>query len=73
MVTNTVSVKAYLVNGNVAEVLEDAAPKYAIEQYFYPDSGAPVRSLEIDIVDSKGKQYSISIFPSGIEVRDIIT
>ncbi len=72
MAANRISVKGYLVNGSIAEVLINATPKEAIERYFLPDSGAPVQTLVIDIFDSDGKEHSISIFPGGIVVRNII-
>jgi hypothetical protein len=71
MDNNSVTVRAYLVNGDVADIVQDANPKQAIE-YFYPDSGAPVRILEFSIIDSNGKQCSVSISPAWIEIRDIV-
>ena len=71
MDNNSLSLKAYLVNGEVADIVQDANPKQAIE-YFYPDSGAPVRILEFSIIDRDGKQCSVSISPAWIQIRDIV-
>lgn len=55
---NRITVKAYLVNGDIADIITDAKPKEAIDNYFYPDSGAPVKTLFIGFVDDKGKEYN---------------
>jgi hypothetical protein len=63
---NIISVRAYLVNGDVNDILEEASPKEAIESYLFPDMRPPVQTLVMNAVTSDGKQLSISISPTSI-------
>lgn len=67
---NTVSIKAFLVNGDEADYLEDVTAEKAIE-FLVGETGVPVQTLSIRLVDNNGKKYTISIFPGGVVVRNI--
>lgn len=66
MTKNTISVTAYIVNGDLNEVLIDASPKEAIDQYFMPDMRPPVQTLVIKAIKNDGKEVSLSISNSSI-------
>lgn len=68
MIPNTVSVTAYFVTGEVNNVLENASPKDAIENYFLPDMRPPVENLLIEAFDKDGKKVTISITQKSINV-----
>jgi hypothetical protein len=63
---NTITVTAYLVNGSSNEVLTDASPKDAIEEYLMPDMRPPVQTLVIKAITSDGKEVKLSISQSSI-------
>jgi hypothetical protein len=64
---NSVSVRAYLANGDLHEVLEGADPKTAIEDYFMPDTPAPVRELILKVRTQDGQLVSLYISANRIE------
>ncbi|HEY5370500.1 MAG TPA: hypothetical protein VIJ75_16065 [Hanamia sp.] len=66
MIPNTISVRAYLVNGDVNDILENASPKEAIENYLFPDMRPPVQTIVLDAVTAEGKKLNISISPTSI-------
>ena len=61
MKNNTISVQAYLINGQLNDVVDNDAPQNAIEEYFFPDSGAPVSSLVITAKTNDGKTVTLSL------------
>ena len=61
MQRNTVSVTAYLVDGGINQILEEANPKDAIEQYLLPDMRPPVQTLVIEAQTDDGKTVVLSI------------
>jgi len=63
---NTVSVMVYLKYNSSIEMLENSNPKNAIENYFYPDSGAPVLNIIIKAMTQEGKLITLSITDSAI-------
>jgi hypothetical protein len=69
---NTISVSASLINGGYIDVLENATPKEAIEEYFYPDCKPPVSTLTIKAVNESGKTVKISISQSCITISDFL-
>jgi hypothetical protein len=66
MTNNTISVTVNLINGTAADVLENVSPKVAINQYFYPDSGAPVTFLTIKAKTNDGKTVTLSLSETNI-------
>ncbi len=66
MTKNTVSVTAYIVTGSTNDILIDASPKEAIEQYFMPDMRPPVQTLVITAMTNDGKEVTLSISNSTI-------
>jgi len=71
MKTNRISVQAYFVNGSMQDVLEDATPQEAIENYLLPDMRPPVQTLVISVATKEGKHFSISISQTSISVREV--
>jgi hypothetical protein len=67
--TNKISIEVYKKNGDEQAFLENATPMEAIKFLVGDDTGIPVQTLSITIVDSDGKQHIISIFPTGVVVR----
>ena len=61
MKNNTISVRAYIVNGQVNDILDNDTPKTAIDEYLFPDSGAPVSTLEITVKTNEGQTISLSL------------
>lgn len=61
MKNNTLSVKAYIVNGDMADILEDATPDEAIENYLCPDMRPPVQTIVIEAKTADGKLVKLSI------------
>lgn len=61
MEPNTISVTAHIVTGGEIEILKDAAPSRAIEDYLCPDMRPPVQSISITVCTSEGKQITISV------------
>ena len=61
MKNNTISVQAYLVNDQINDVLDNESPKTAIDEYFFPDSGAPVSSLIITAKTHDGRTVTLSL------------
>jgi hypothetical protein len=66
MTNNTISVTVNQVNGNVGDILVNEKPKTAIDNYFYPDSGAPVSSLIIKAKTSDGKIVTLVLTQTNI-------
>ena len=69
MKNNTISVRAYLVNGDVNDILENASPKDAIEDYLFPDMRPPVQTIVIDAITDDGKKLNITISPTSITAK----
>ncbi|MES1218849.1 MAG: hypothetical protein ABUT20_25310 [Bacteroidota bacterium] len=61
MKNNTISVSAYLVNGSANDILTEASPTQAIEEYLFPDMRPPVENLVITAKTNDGKLVTISI------------
>ena len=69
MSNNQISVRAYLVDGSTLDILEDASPKDAIENYFCPDMRPPVQTIVITTKTDDGKIITLSISPNFINVK----
>jgi hypothetical protein len=65
---NTISVKAYIVDGSINDILEDASPKTALDEYFSPDTRPPVEELVISAFADDGRVVDIYITPKKIRV-----
>ena len=63
---NTISVKAYLVDGGEMEILNDANPSQAIEQYLLPDTRPPVQTLVFAAYTDEGKLIKLSFTQKSI-------
>jgi hypothetical protein len=63
---NTITVKAYLVNGDMRDILIDTNPHNAIEEYFLPDTRPPVERLVIEAFSQEGKKVTLSITQKNI-------
>jgi hypothetical protein len=63
---NTISVRAYLVNGDINDILVNASPKEAIEDYLFPDMRPPVQTIVIEAITDDGRRLNISISPKSI-------
>jgi hypothetical protein len=66
MNNNTISVSAYLVNGSVNDILTEASPMQAIEEYLFPDMRPPVQNLVITAKTKDGKLVTLSIGKTSI-------
>lgn len=66
MIKNTISVTAYIVTGSTNDILIDASPKTAIEDYFLPDMRPPVQTIVIKAVTNEGQLVTLSISNSTI-------
>jgi hypothetical protein len=71
MDNNSVSVRAYLANGDLHEVLENVSPREALTKYFLPDSPAPVQELIVKVRTRDGRLVSLYITPDRIEAATI--
>lgn len=61
MKNNTISMRANIVNGQINDILNNDTPKTAIDECFFPDSGAPVSSLTITAKTHDGKTITLSL------------
>lgn len=68
---NTISVRAYLANGDLHEVLENVSPREALSSYFMPNSPAPVQELILKVRTRDGRLVSLYITPDRIEAATI--
>lgn len=64
---NTISVVVYLKDNSSIEMLKNGNPKNAFENYFYPDSGAPVLNVIIKAFTNEGKLITLSITDNTID------
>lgn len=64
---NTISVMVYLKDNSSNEPLVNSNPKNAIQDYFFPDSGAPVLNVIIKAMTQDGKLITLSITDSLID------
>ena len=61
MTNNTISVTAYIVTGSTNDILVDATPHEAIENYLCPDMRPPVQTIVIKAKTNDGKIVTISV------------
>ena len=61
MKLNSITVTAHLANGSVNEILYQASPSAAIEEYLFPDMRPPVDFLSISATDENGKSATIIV------------
>lgn len=66
MNNNTISVVVNQINGSSRDILENDTPKSALNNYFYPDAGAPVSSFVIKAKTSDGKSVTLVITQTDI-------
>lgn len=66
MIPNTLSITAYLVNGNEFQLLTQAPPEVALAEYLCPDVHPPVKTLVIEASTVEGKRVKLNISPDGI-------
>jgi hypothetical protein len=69
MKNNTISVRAYIVTDDINDILENASPKKAIENYLCPDMRPPVQTIVIEAKTHDGKMVTLSITPSSISAN----
>lgn len=61
MITNTLSVTAYLVNGTEFQLLTYTPPAVALAEYFCPDVHPRVNYLVIEAATNEGKKVILHI------------
>lgn len=66
MKNNTISVRAYIVTGGTNDMLEEATPHEAIENYLCPDMRPPVQTIVITAKTHDGKTVTISVGQNSI-------
>jgi hypothetical protein len=67
MITNTLSVTAYLVNGIEFPLLTQTPPEVALAEYFCPDVHPRVQYLVIEVTTHEGKRIKLQISPDSIQ------
>lgn len=66
---NTISVTAFLVTGAMNDILSDATPHEAIENYLCPDMTPRVENLVIKAHTDEGKIVLLTITQNSIHVK----
>lgn len=61
MTKNTISVSAHIITGGTNEILINATPHDAIENYLCPDMRPPVETIVIKAKTDEGKTVTISV------------
>ena len=69
MKNNTISVTAFIVTGEVNDILSDSTPHDAIENYFCPDMRPPLETIVIKAKTDEGKTVLLSITQNSIHVK----
>lgn len=69
MDNNTISVAVYMVDGGFNEILSNATPAKAIDDYLFPDMRPPVRVIVINAMTEDGKNITLSVFQNRITVN----
>ena len=72
MKANSISVIAKLVNGNEIDILNEANPTDAIEQYLFPDCRPPVKTLLIKARNEDGRGMTISLSSGYVALFDTV-
>lgn len=68
---NIISAQVNLANGQISDLLNNDSPETAIKEWLFPESGAPVLSIVINIISDKGEKYNIGITKNSISVEKI--
>ena len=67
MMTNVISVTAYLIDGTEYQLLTHAPPEVALAEYLCPDVHPPVKTFTIDALTNDGKRIKLHLSHGRIE------
>jgi hypothetical protein len=68
MITNTITITAFLSNGVQFSILNEAPPEVALAEYFCSDLHPPAKCLVLEVRTNEGDVVKLTISPDAIKV-----
>ena len=71
MITNAITITAFLSNGIEFPILNEAPPEVALAEYFCSDFHPPAKYLVLEVKTNEGEIVRLTISPDAIKVVSV--